>query len=100
MSARYVKCSEQDLVCGSRAVVPWNDGVVFRCPCDDRQVYIATPPHEIAFDAEGVLTVNQSMGYRAKPNMDPPRPQNWCHFHIKQGNPTMCDDAQCPGAGR
>ena len=78
---------------GSRAVVPWADGVVFRCPCDERQVYIQT--HTITFDAEGVLTLHPSCGYREKDS--PPRPQNWCHFWLKDGEVEMCGDAKCPG---
>ena len=76
-------------------VIPWQDGVVFRCPCGYRTVYIASPPHTIEFDDDGVLTLDPSCGYKARENLK--RPQNWCHFHIKGGSATMCSDAQCPG---
>ena len=81
---------------GERVVVPWADGVMFRCPCDERQLYVASPPHEITFDSEGVLTLDPSCGYRASEH--PKRPQNWCHFWLKNGTPEMCDDAKCPGS--
>ena len=74
--------------------MPWFAGVVFRCPCDERQVYIASPPHTISFDSEDALTVNASCGYKARAG----RPSNWCHFWIKDGKASMCSDAKCPGA--
>ena len=92
---QYRKGTANELGPGSSAVVPWSDGVVFRCPCDGRQVYIASPPHEIAFDEDGRLTLNGSCGYKARPSLD--LPANWCHFWIKGGTPEMCDDALCPG---
>ena len=80
---------------GGRTVVPWEDGVMFRCPCDERQVYVASPPHRIKFDADGVCDIKSSCGYRKIDN--PPRPANWCHFFINDGIPEMCGDAKCPG---
>ena len=74
--------------------MPWSEGVVFRCPCDHRQMYVASPPHTITFDAEGVLTVNASCGYKGNSQ----QPQNWCHFWLRDGDVEMCSDAQCPGA--
>ena len=68
---------------------------MFRCPCDERQVYVASPPHTIKFDADGVVDIKASCGYRKKDN--PPRPANWCHFFINDGVPEMCGDAKCPG---
>ena len=91
-----MKGSEQDLVHGSRVVVPWSDGVVFRCPCDERQCYLASPPHTITFDAEGVLHVEPSIGYKARPDLG--RPQNWCHFYLRNGEAEILEDSQCPGA--
>ena len=83
---------------GARVVVPWGDGIMFRCPCDERQVYVTSPPHKITFDSEGVLTLDGSCGYRAREDLK--RPQNWCHFFIKDGTPEMCSDAQCTGDTR
>ena len=77
-------------------MVPWNDGVVFRCPCDERQIYVASPPHTITFDDDGRLTLNGSVG--SKEIRGPGgRPSNWCHFWVWGGTPEMCSDAQCPG---
>ena len=93
---KYVKADE--VVLGERegAVVPWNNGVVFRCPCGERQVYIASPPHTITFDEEGLLHVDPSLGYKARPDLD--RPTNWCHFNINNGIPSMHSDSKCPGS--
>ena len=74
----------------------WMDGIVYMCPCDNEQRYITSPPHTISFDADGILTLIPSIGYKARQNLD--RPQNWCHFFIKDGVVEMCSDAQCPGA--
>ena len=87
---------KDELKKGSRAVVLWNKGVVFRCPCDYRQVYVASPPHTIKFDPiTRKLTLDGSCGYRA--NQAANRPQNWCHFSISDGAFVMHGDSQCPG---
>ena len=80
---------------GSREVMDWQNGIVFFCPCDERRVYITSPPHTVTFDAAGVLTLDPSIGYRENER----HPQNWCHFFLKDGVATMCADTQCPGAG-
>ena len=103
MPEKYHKSDDLEAfrVFGGRTVVTWDDdhaghvGVVFRCPCDERQVYVASPPHTIKFDAEGVVDIKASCGYRKRDN--PPRPANWCHFWINDGVPEMCGDAKCPG---
>ena len=98
---KYFKATEEDLDNGRPgAVVAWSDGVLFQCPCDERQVYIASPPHTISFDEIGLLTITRSIGYRANPDLTPPRPANWCHFFITQGLVEMCSDAQCPGGSK
>ena len=94
---QYRRGTEEELGRVAGVVVDWSDGVVFRCPCNHRQVYVESPPHAITFDAKGVLTLDGSCGYRGKPNMKPPRPQNWCHFWLKDGEVEMCSDAKCPG---
>ena len=77
-------------------VVPWRNGVTFRCPCGKRLVHIALPPHKTAeFDANGLLTVDPSIGSKPNPHRD--RPENWCHFWVKAGEVEMASDAQCPG---
>ena len=78
---------------GSRDVVEIDQGVEFMCPCGDRSVYAASPPHSIAFDKDDVLTLDPSCGYGENSE----HPANWCHFHIHDGVPKMVDDAQCPG---
>lgn len=72
----------------------WHNGVVFLCPCEDRQVYIASPPHTITFDDEGVLTLDPSCGYKAR---SAGRSRNWCHFWVQNGQFKMCEDSKCPG---
>ena len=76
----------------------WQDGVVFKCPCGERQVYVASPPHTITFDEGGLLTLDGSVGSHADDSRG--RGKNWCHFHIKGGEAKMCEDAQCPGGAR
>lgn len=88
---------------GSRDVLFWEDdtAVQFRCPCDERLVYVTSPPHTIKFAAAGVLTIDASCGYREDPKRG--RPKNWCHFWIKGGmvtdgdRPGLCSDSKCPG---
>ena len=78
---------------GSREVMEWSDGVVFMCPCGERQAYVATSPRAFTRSRSTLtayLTLDPSCGYRAKPDLN--RPQNWCHFYIKDGHPEMCDD--------
>lgn len=69
-------------------------GVAFQCPCGTRTVYVTEPPHGIAFDDDGRLTLRGSCGFRAAGNY----PANWCHFQITNGIATMYSDAQCPGS--
>ena len=99
MSLKYIRTDDPEslVVGGGRTVVPWGDGVMFRCPCDGRQVYVASPPHTITFGADGVVDIKASCGYKERPSMKPPRPANWCHFWINEGVPEMCGDAKCPG---
>ena len=80
---------------GERVAVPWDRGVIFKCPCGARDMYVASPPHTIKFDEHNALTIHASCGYSAKQH--PPRPQNWCHFWLKGGEVEMCEDAKCPG---
>ena len=96
-TAKYSKVPVDDHGPGSREVMDWHNGIVFMCPCDNEQRYITSPPHTISFNDDGVLTLDPSIGYRARQNLN--RKENWCHFYIKEGHPTMCGDAQCPGAG-
>ena len=96
MKVKYKKGVESELQTGSRTVVSWNEGVVFRCPCDERQVYISSKIHSISFDEEGLLTLNGSCGYNEKKSLK--RKQNWCHFFIKNGEIEMCGDSECPGS--
>ena len=77
-------------------VVPWMDGVVFKCPCGLRTVYVASPPHKITFSDDGLLTLDGSVGSHADPSRN--KPQNWCHFWLKDGESEICDDAKCPGS--
>ena len=82
---------------GTRGVVADNPGhITFRCPCDLREVTVTSPPHTITLEDYGgklLLTLDGSVGMEAQGQL----PTNWCHFHIKQGVPAMCGDAQCPG---
>ena len=75
-------------------VVQWQDGFVFQCPCNERTVYVATPPHRADFDVDRVLTLKGSVGYPGSKD----RPKNWCHFSIRNGEARIHKDAKCPGA--
>ena len=93
---KYRRGTEEELNRGEHVAVPWEDGVVLKCPCGKRDVYVAEPPHEIKFDENGTLTLVGSCGY--KENKAHERPQNWCHFSIKDGNVETHMDSQCPGS--
>ena len=72
-------------------------GVVFSCPCGEREVYVTTQNgHRFEWDDDERLTIHGSCGYRAKPDLG--RPDNWCHFFIRGGEVEMCSDSKCPGA--
>ena len=88
---------------GSKIVVPWNGGIVFRCPCDKRQIHVTSPPHTINFDKTGLLTIEGSIGSREGLRLiehpkDFSAPKNWCHFAVSNGYATMYGDALCPGS--
>lgn len=93
--ARYKKEAPQsDGSLPEGHIVPWGDGYVFQCPCNERTIYVACPPHDAQFDTSGGLqTLGGSCGYRAHGD----RPQNWCHFSIVDGEVQMHDDAKCSG---
>ena len=94
---KYIKVAKEALNASAQGeVVAHRDGVIFRCPCNERNVYVASPPHEIAFDDDGLLTLTGSCGYAER--VDLGRPANWCHFFIKNGEMEMCPDSQCPGS--
>ena len=94
---KYRKRTEEELDNGVfGAVVPFGDGIVFQCLCNERTVYIASPPHKITFDDDGVLTIEGSCGYTEKKNLG--REENWCHFLLKNGEIEMCSDSKCPGS--
>lgn len=105
MSARKYRRAKkgQELRKGnSKRVLYWEDkngrAVQLNCPCGKRLVYVTEPPHTITFGERGRLdSLGGSCGYRPKPDMDPPRPANWCHFTIENGVASMHDDAKCPG---
>ena len=80
-----------------RKVVRWLDGVVFRCPCSQRQCYIAEKNHTISFDQNDVMTLEPSIGSRPGSG-GKGTPRNWCHFWLRHGQVELCGDAQCPGS--
>ena len=92
---RYRKGEDDEGRIPEGIAVPWSDGVVFKCPCGERDVYVASPPHEITWGEGGTLTLKGSVGSREDKGRS--RAPNWCHFFIKGGDVEMCDDAQCPG---
>ena len=97
MDFLYKECIQEQFDKGERgAVVLWQDGIVFRCPCNERQVYVSSSIHGINYDINGLLTLNGSCGYHEAKNLG--RKQNWCHFFIKAGRYEMCSDSECPGA--
>ena len=77
--------------------VPTDEAVQFWCPCGERLVYVTSSPHKITFREDGVLeSLGGSCGYKANPKKG--RPENWCHFTIKNGVAKMHGDSGCPGA--
>lgn len=95
MSEPLYRKSEEDgahLRIGERLVNTFGDGVLFRCPCDQRVCY-AAENHQITFDDDGVLTLDPSCGYAANSE----HPQNWCHFWLRDGKVEMVGDSGCPG---
>ena len=42
-TAKYHKVATDDHGPGPREVMDWNNGIVFMCPCDERQCYVASP---------------------------------------------------------
>ena len=91
---KYRKVTSSVLKSGTHDVIKWQNGVAFKCPCEsERTVVISEKVHRISFDPDGVLTLNPSVAYHASET----RPQNWCHFWLKEGDVKMCGDAQCPG---
>lgn len=94
--APYRLIPGQTLKHGTRDVIQHSKGVTFNCPCGERRVW-AGPHHTISFDDDGLLTLAPSCGSHAGEINGVDRPQNWCHFWIKNGQAEMCGDAQCPG---
>lgn len=72
------------------------DKIAFQCPCGLRTVYVYQPPHGIAFGPDGLLTITGSVGFKGGDT----HPDNWCHFDLTGGVPTMYSDASCPGSGK
>lgn len=83
----------------TRGVLHWQEttreAVQFRCPCGERLVYVTSPPHSIRFSKDGrLMSLGGSVGYTARKE----RPENWCHFTIKDGLvEQMHGDSKCPG---
>ena len=91
---KYRRAPGNFLHAGTRDVIVAGAGVYFHCPCGERRIYAASPPHTITFDDEGVLTLDPSCGYVKTTE----HPANWCHFWLKAGVAEMVADAQCPGS--
>ena len=64
MTEKYRRTPGTVLHAGTREVLVDGDGVHFYCPCGERMVYAASPPHTITFDADGLLTLDPSCSYR------------------------------------
>lgn len=63
------------------------------CPCGERTVMLG-PGHGLTVAEDGAVTTKHSIGY----NHADGRPENWCHWQIKDGKPYFHADAQCPGS--
>ena len=95
MTEKYRRVAGTVLNAGTREVLVDGDGVHFWCPCGERMVYAASPPHTITFDADGLLTLDPSCSTAKNSEY----PKGWCHFWLKDGEPEMVSSAQCPGRG-
>ena len=65
--------------------------VITHCPCGERTIGIASPPHQVVeFDQDGLLTVRKSLnGQNARGET--------CHFYITRGLvSSICSDTTCP----
>ena len=82
---RYHKVEDRELIGKEEgAAMLWRDGVILYCPCGERTVYVASPPHtEISFGDGGLLTIAPSIGYKKQEKLK--REKNWCHLFIKNG---------------
>ena len=92
-AVKYRRAPGTILHYGPREVLVFGAGVYFHCPCGERRIFVASPPHTITFDDGGVLTLDPSCGYAKTTE----HPANWCHFWLKAGVAEMVADAQCPG---
>ena len=70
-------------------------GIMFRCPCGFRVVWVTCPPHESIEYGDGErVTVHGSLG--ACPTGKYPR-KNWCHGDLNDGKFSLYGDSVCPG---
>ena len=91
---KYRRAPGTVLRAGTREVLVDGDGVHFHCPCGERMVYAASPPHTVTFDAAGVLTLDPSCSTAENSQY----PEGWCHFWLRDGEIKMVASAQCPGS--
>ena len=93
MTEKYRRTPGTVLHAGTRDVIVAGTGVHFHCPCGERRIFAASPPHTISFDADGVLTLDPSCSTAESSKY----PEGWCHFWLRDGEVKMVASAQCPG---
>lgn len=63
------------------------------CPCNLRTCRLGAG-HKVSVSEGGAVSTGASIGWKATTT----KPQNWCHWQIKDGVPVFYGDAKCPGA--
>ena len=80
-----------------------NKRFAFLCPCGIRVVIVTNAAHKASFDSEGRMTLKHSVGTKGwiqtikEPFIREGLPLEWCHFVVKNGIATVCNNAQCYG---
>lgn len=94
MSLVYRLSAERDLTPpGAVVEIEPNAWYTLICPCRQRLIGIRQPPHKIQFDADGAMTVWNSLG-------SPASVPYTCHLYIRGGRPEFGKDANCPGSSQ
>ena len=89
-----VKDKQQTYQDDPKGVFSFEDTAIsFLCPCGDRVVCVNSPPHEIEFDENNILTITGSIGSTEFTT----NKYGYCHFYIKEGIVEICEDSMCCG---
>ena len=62
------------------------------CPCGENVFIVNSPPHNISFDEQGLMSLEKSYMFIKGDNAN-----YICHFLMKKGIASMQSDSTCPG---